>query len=147
MKQKISYGSWNKSVGIITTIIWVIFIAVFVLFLVFWNKSYDHVWFWISLGVLIFAWCWSFFCIPVSITADEDYVNVKRPFNSNKFKMQDIQSVEYLPSSKKVNPLKYGYYGAPKNPVIIRLKNVKEYIVGTSDPQEFVDYFNKKKNK
>ena len=144
MKQKISYGAWNKSVDVITSIIWIIFIAVFVLFLVFWNKSYDRVWFWISLGVLIFGWCWSFLCVPVSVTADDDYVNINKPFRSKKIRRSEIQSVErYSKSNGKTNH--YGYYGAPKNPVVIVLKNGKTYIVGTSDPDEFIDFINKNK--
>lgn len=143
MKQKISYGSWNKSVDIITTIIWIIFIAVFVLFLVFWDKSYDRVWFWLSFGFLIFGWCWSFFCIPVSISADDDYVSVNRPFRSHKFRRDEIQSVERYNREKR-NPFRYGYYGAPKNPVLITLKNGKQYVVGTSDPDEFISYINER---
>ena len=144
MKQKISYGSWNKSVEIITTIIWIIFIVVFVLFLCFWDQSYDRTWFWIAFGFLILAWIWSFFCIPVSVSADDDYVSVHRPFHSRRFRMDDIESVDHY-NGKKQNPLRYGYYGAPKNPVLITMKDGKQYIIGTSDPQAFIDYINNRR--
>lgn len=144
MKQKISYGAWNKSVDIITTIIWVVFIVVFVLFLVFWDQSYDRTWFWLSFGFLILGWCWSFLAVPVSVDADDDYVNVNRPFHTKKFRMSDINKVERYDGSSR-NPLRYGYYGFPKNPVLITLKDGKQFIVGTSDPKAFIDYVNNKK--
>lgn len=145
MKQKISYGSWNKTVDAITIIIWVIFIAVFVLFLVFWDKSYDRVWFWIAFGFLIFGWCWSFFCVPVSVDADDDYVSVHRPFHSKRYRMDEIESADHY--DRKHNPFRYGYYGTPKNPVLITLKDGRKFVVGTSDPQEFINYIDSRKNK
>ena len=144
MKQKISYGTWNKSVDIITTIIWICFIAVFVLFLVFWDRSYDRTWFWISFGLLIFGWCWSFLCVPVSVSADDDYVSVHRPLRSKRFRMDDIQSVDRYDRSSR-NPFRYGYYGSPKNPVLITLKDGTQFVVGTSDPKEFIEYINSRR--
>lgn len=141
MKQKISYGNWNKSVDIITAIIWIIFIVVFVLFLVFWDESYDRVWFWLSFGFLILGWCWSFCFIPTSVSADDDYVHVHRPFRSRKYRLDEIESVDNY-NGKKQSPFRYGYYGAPKNPVLIKLKDGKEFVVGTSDPQAFIKYVN-----
>lgn len=145
MKQKISYGSWNKTVDVISTIIWIIFIAVFVLFLVFWDQSYDRTWFWITFGVFVFGWCWTFFCIPTSVSADDDYVSVHRPFRSRKYRMDDIESIEKFDRESKGKSSNYVYYGKPKNPVLITLKDGEKFVVGTSDPQEFIDYINNRR--
>ena len=141
MKQKISYGSWNKTADIISGIIWVIFIALFVLFLVFFHRPYEHVWFWLTFGFFILAWIWSFICIPVSVSADDDYIRVHKPLNSKKYKISDIKSIDQNPNAHK----NYVYYGSPKNPVYVTMKDGKQFVVGTSDPKEFIDYVNSRK--
>ncbi|MCH5227164.1 MAG: hypothetical protein J1F16_05025 [Muribaculaceae bacterium] len=143
MKQKISYGSWNKTVDVITWIIWIIFIAVFVLFLVFFNKSYDNVWFWLAFGFFVLGWCWTFFCIPTSVSADDEYLSVNKPLRKKKYNISDIESVEHLDGPRK----NYAYYGSPKNPVIVTMKDGTQFVVGTSDSKEFIDYINKIRSK
>lgn len=141
MKQKISYSTWNNAVDVITVIVWIVFIVMFILFLCFWDKSYDRVWFWLSLGFFIFGWCWTLFCIPVSVSADDDYVRVHKRFNSKKFRISDIESIDRFEKNQN-NGGGYARYTNPKNPVLITMKDGRQYVVGTSDPQAFIDYVN-----
>ena len=136
MKQKTSY---NSVISGITIAIFVAFVAIFVLFWVFINKPYDDVFFWILVGLFVLCCCCIFGSIPYSVDADDDYVGEYRPFHSRRFRYSDISSAE---SGDQYTDKKIHFRGKYKYPVLIKLKDGSEYIIGSDNPKELIDYIN-----
>lgn len=140
MKQKISYSSVMSGLSIA---FFVVFVAIFVLFWVFINKPFDNVFFWILFGLFCLGICWIFGSIPDSVSADDDYVGVHRPFKTERYRYNDIKSAEYGRdySSDEKGPRFHGKY---KEPVLITLKDGRRYVIGAEDAKQLADYINQK---
>lgn len=134
MKQKISYSS---IVSGITIAIFVAFIAIFVLFWVFIDKPFDNVFFWILVGLFVLCFFFIFGSMPYSVTADDDYVGENRPFNTRKYRMSDIRSAELADSDRG-----YHFHGKYKEPVLVTLKDGRQFIIGSENARELIDYIN-----
>ena len=141
MKQKISYSSVISG---ITIAIFIAFIAIFVLFWVFINKPFDDVFFWILVGLFVLCCCCIFGSFPYSVSADDDYVGVHKPFHTRRIKYSDIQSVEpyYGDSYPSDVEGRNRFYGKYKEPVIITFKDGKKYIIGSENSKDFAKYIN-----
>ncbi|MCH5225618.1 MAG: hypothetical protein J1D77_06435 [Muribaculaceae bacterium] len=143
MKQKISY---NSIVSGVTIAIFVAFVAIFVLFWVFINKPFDDVFFWILVGLFVLCFCCIFGSIPYSVDADDDYLDVRRPFHTRRYRYSDIERAESYDNDNYPKEYESGvrFHGRYKNPVVITLKNGKKYIIGSEDSKKFADYINGK---
>ena len=141
MKQKISYDSIVSGV---TIAIFVAFVAIFVLFWVFINKPFDDVFFWILVGLFVLCCCCIFGSIPYSVSADDDYVDEYRPFRSRKFRMDDIRKAEARDRHNYPSDVDKGikFHGRYKKPVLITLKDGSQFVIGSDNPQELVEYIN-----
>lgn len=159
MKQKIRYGFFNSGALILTIILWVVIITCFVLYLVLANKDTDRVLFWSCIGVTIFTVCWSLIVVPVSVSVDDENVNVHKFLRTKRYKIKDISSVKPTQiTSADIRKNRrifrwpryysggdgeyYAYYGSPNNPVLITFKNGKRLIIGSSDQNELVEAIN-----
>lgn len=140
MKQKISYNSVVSGLSI--TFI-VVFIAIFVLFWVFINKPFDNVFFWILFGLFCVGILWICGSIPYSVSADDDYIGEERPFNTKKYRMSDIKSAE-IADSAKYSDKGMHFRGKYKNPVLITLKDGRQFLIGSNDAGQLVEYINGK---
>lgn len=138
MRQKISYSS---VVSGITIAIFIAFVAIFVLFWVFINKPFDNVFFWILVGLFCLCCLFIFCTMPFSVDADDDYVEESRPISKRRFRMSDIRSAEIGNRSEYPDRRKH-LYGRFKNPVVLTLKDGTQYVIGSEDPQQLVDYIN-----
>ena len=138
MKQKISYNSIVSGLSIAYL---VVFVAIFVLFWVFDNQPFDNVFFWILFGLFCVGVIWICGSIPYSVDADDDYVDEQRPFRSRRYNYSDIKSAEIADSSADRGMHFRGRY---KNPVLITLKDGQQFIIGSSDARQLVDYINSK---
>lgn len=138
MKQKISYSSVLSGLSIC---FFVVFVAIFVLFWVFINKPFDNVFFWILFGLFCVGIIWICSSIPYSVSGDDDYISEDRPFNSKKYSYSDIKSVKKAASTDEKGAHFHGKY---KNPVLITLKDGREVIVGSENPDELIEYINNK---
>ena len=142
MKQKISYDSILSGLSIA---FFVVFIAIFVLFWVFINKPFDNVFFWILFGLFCLGIVWICCSIPYSVDADDDYIGEERPFHTRKYRYDDIRSAkvadnnDYLSVGKKVR-----FHGKFKNPVLITLKDGRQFIIGSENAKQLADYINNK---
>lgn len=140
MKQKISYSSVISG---LTIAFCVVFIAIFVLFWVFINKPFDNVFFWILFGLFCLAIIWVCGSIPYSVDADDDYVGEQRPFHTRKYRYSDIKNAEIADSGVySATDKKMHFHGKYKNPVLITLKDGRQFIIGSEDPGKLVDYIN-----
>ena len=139
MKQKISDDS---VVSGITIAIFVAFIAIFVLFWVFINKPFDDVFFWILVGLFVLCCCCIFGSIPYSVSADDYYVDVHRPFHSRRIKYSDIDSVEPYYGDSYPSDVKgrNRFHGKYKQPIIITFKDGSKYVIGSEDSKQFSEY-------
>ena len=145
MKQKISYSSIMSGCAILFL---AIFIAIFVLCLVFYNKPFDSVFYWIFIGLFCVGMLWLFCSTPTSIYDDDDDLIEKSAFNTRRYRYSDIES------ARKISRDEYSKYdkkrhlhGKYRNPVLITLKNGDTVVVGSSDPDQLVDYVNGKVKK
>ena len=136
MKQKISYSSVISGISIA---IFVIFVAIFVLFWVFINKPFDNVFFWILVGLFVLCFCWIFGTTPESISADDDYIGVHRRFNTRRYRISDIQSIEPTDEEKG-----FRFHGKYKSPILVTLKDGRQFVIGSDDAKQFVDYVNER---
>ena len=140
MKQKISYDSIVSGLSIAY---FVVFVAIFVLFWVFIDKPYDNVFFWILFGLFCLGIVWICGSIPYSVTGDDDYIGEERPFKTKKYRYSDIQNAEianrdqYTSTDKGVH-----FHGKYKYPVLVTLKDGRQFIIGSNNPNELVDYIN-----
>ena len=142
MKQKISYNSILSGLSIA---FFVVFVAIFVLFWVFINQPFDNVFFWILFGLFWVALIWICCSIPYSVYGDDDddYFEEKRPFHSRKYRYADIKSAEvadgnaYAAADRKLH-----FHGKYKNPVLITLKDGRQYVIGSENAPELVEYIN-----
>lgn len=140
MKQKISYDSIVSGLSIA---FFVVFVAIFVLFWVFINKPFDNVFFWILFGLFCLGILWICGSIPYSVSADDDYIDEERPFNTKKYRMSDIKSAELVDRSKYSSEDKgVHFHGKYKNPVLITLKDGRKFIIGSEDARQLTDYIN-----
>lgn len=142
MKQKISY---NTVLSWLSVIYFIAFVAIFVLFWVFINKPYDNVFFWILVGLCALGVCWIFGSIPDSVYSDDDddYVSYHRPFYTKRYHYRDIQSA--APANKDEDR-RIHFHGRYKNPVLITLKDGRQYVIGSENAQELSDYINNRVN-
>lgn len=141
MKQKISY---NSVLSGLSFFIFIAFIAIFVLFWVFLDKPFDNVFLWILVGLFAVWLCLLFGYTPSSVSADDDYVGVSRPFRSERYRISDIKSVEPLDENNYSKAENKGvrFYGKYKNPVLITLKDGRRFIIGSDDSRQLIDYIN-----
>lgn len=142
MKQKISYNSIASGSAIAFL---AIFIAIFVLCLVFFNKPFDTVFYWIFIGLFCVGMLWFFCATPTSIYDDDDSLIEKSTFNTRKYRYSDIKS------AKKATAEEYSAYdkkkhlhGKYRNPVLITMKDGSSVVVGSENPDQLADYINKK---
>lgn len=133
MKQKISYSSVISG---ITVAIFVIYVAIFVLFWVFINKPFDNVFFWILIGLFCLCFLWIFGTMPSSVYADDDYVGINEPLRNKRIPLSDIKSVEVTDRQRS------GFHGKYKYPILITFKDGSTYIIGSEEPDKFVEYVN-----
>lgn len=141
MKQKISYSSIVSGV---TIAIFIAFIAIFVLFWVFIDKPFDDVFFWILVGLFVLCFCCIFGSIPYSVDADDDYVSVRRPFHTRRFRYSDIKSVDSYNGGNYPREKGVRFHGKYKEPVEITFKDGGKYVIGSEDSKQFADYINSK---
>ena len=134
MKQKISYSSVVSGV---TIAILIAFIAIFVLFWVFIDKPFDNVFFWILVGLFCLCFIWIFGTTPSYVDADDDYVGVQSSFNTRKYRYSDIRSAEAADSNRGTH-----LHGKYRHPVLITLKDGRQFVIGSDDPQQLIDYIN-----
>lgn len=188
MRQRINYDSSDYTGSVIFWIL--LIILVFCCF--FWwtpdygtytttadnayNYTYSNsgwgwgwTWGWIIIGILFLWWIFALCFTPLDVSADDDYVKIRRPFKTKRIRMDEIESAEPYKVSKNakkkafrtmpVNTFgKWGhysddnigdyfaYYGKPDNTVLIRLKNGKKYVVGGTNADELANYINSKKS-
>ena len=142
MKQKISYDSIVSGLSIAY---FVVFVAIFVLFWVFINQPWDNVFFWILFGLFCLGIVWICGSIPSSVSGDDEYFGEDRAFGSKKYRYSDIKAVK-VPDNEEYSAANKGlhFHGKFKNPVLITLKDGRQFIVGSEDPQKLVDYINSK---
>ncbi|MCH5223840.1 MAG: hypothetical protein J1E82_07335 [Muribaculaceae bacterium] len=140
MKQKISYSSILSGLSIC---FFIVFVAIFVLFWVFINRPFDNVFFWILVGLFCVACLFIFGTMPDSIDADDDYVNENRRFSRRRYRYSDIKSAE-VADSNDYPDRRLHFHGRFKNPVIITMKDGRQFVIGSDDPQQLVDYINNK---
>lgn len=142
MKQKISYDSILSGLAIT---FFVVFIAIFVLFWVFINQPFDNVFFWILFGLFCVGIIWICCSVPYSVDADDDYIGEQRPFHTRRYRYSDIKGAEavdrdrYLAADKKMH-----FHGKFKNPVLITMKDGQQFVIGSEDPAQLVEYINSK---
>ena len=136
MKQKISYDSIISGLSIAFL---VVFVAIFVLFWVFINKPFDNVFFWILFGLFCVGVLWICGSLPYSVSADDDYIGEERPFHTKKYRMSEIKSAEKVDRDED---RRLHFHGKFKNPVLITLKNGRQFIIGSDDAGQLVDYIN-----
>lgn len=143
MKQKISYSSVISGVSIAIIIA---FVAIFVLLWVFIDKPFDDVFFWILIGLFCLFFCWIIGTSPEYVSADDNYLGVKKAFNTKRYNISDIKSIEAYDKDNYPSDVEKGVrlYGKFKNPIVITLKNGKKFVVGSEDSKQFVDYVNKR---
>ena len=141
MKQKISYNSVLSGLSIA---FFVVFIAIFVLCWVFINKPFDNVFFWILFGLFCVGIIWICGSIPYSVDADDDYVSENRSFGRRRYRYSDIKSAEIADKKRYADGAGTSFHGKYKEPVLITLKDGRQYIIGSNNPQELVDYINSK---
>lgn len=140
MKQKISYDSVMSGLSIA---FFIVFVAIFVLFWVFINKPFDNVFFWILFGLFCLGIVWICGSIPYSVSADDDYVGEDRTFNKRKYRYSDIKSAEiadqnaYSAADRRMH-----FHGKYKNPVLITLKDGRQFIIGSDNAKQLADYIN-----
>ena len=140
MKQKISYNSILSGLSIVY---FIVFIAIFVLFWVFINKPFDNVFFWILFGLFCLGLIWICGSIPFSVSADDDYVGEDRAFSRRKYRYSDIQSAELADGNKYSSTDKgMHFHGKYKKPVLITLKDGRQFIIGSEDPTRLIEYIN-----
>ena len=140
MKQKISYDSILSGLSIAFI---VVFIAIFVLFWVFVNQPFDNVFFWILFGLFCVGIIWLCASIPYSVDADDDYVGERRRFHTRRYRYSEIKGAE-VATPEQYAALSKGmsFHGKFKNPVLITLKDGQQFVIGSENPQELVDYIN-----
>ena len=140
MKQKISYNSIVSGLAIAY---FVVFVAIFVLFWVFVNKPFDNVFFWILFGLFCLGIVWICGSIPSSVSGDDDYISEDRPFRARKYRYSDIQRAEmanrdqYSAADRGVH-----FHGKYKYPVLVTLKDGRQFVIGSENPQQLIDYIN-----
>lgn len=134
MKQKISY---NSIVSGVTIAIFVAFIAIFVLFWVFINKPFDNVFFWILVGLFCLCFLWIFGSTPLYVDADDDYIGERKPFHTSRYRMSDIQSAEEANGDRR-----FHFHGKYKEPVLITLKDGRQFVIGSNNAKELINYIN-----
>ena len=140
MKQKISYDSVLSGLSIA---FFIVFIAIFVLFWVFINKPFDNVFFWILFGLFCLGIVWICGSIPYSMDADDDYISESRPFSSRKYRYSEIKSAEVADKDRyEAADRRVHLHGRYKNPVLITLKDGREVVVGSQNPEALVEYIN-----
>ena len=140
MKQKISYNSIVSGLAIAY---FIAFVAIFVLFWVFDNKPYDNVFFWILFGLFWVGIIWICGSIPYTVSADDDYVGENRTFRSRRYRYSDIQSAAAASEEDYARYAKGMHlHGRYKYPVLITMKNGQQFIIGSENPTELVDYIN-----
>ena len=140
MKQKISYNSIVSGLSIAFI---VIFIAIFVLFWVFDNKPFDNVFFWILFGLFCVGVIWACGSIPSSVYADDDYVGEDRTFRKRRYRYSDIKSAEVADASQySAADRGMHFHGKYKYPVLITLKDGRQFVIGSNDPAKLVEYIN-----
>lgn len=160
MKQKIHYGLFNAGAVTLTIILWIIFIAIFVLYWVLSNEKVHLIFFWILVGTVVLMALSSFFAIPVSVSVDDENINIHKFRRTNQYNIKDIKSIEPTKVSRwdlrkyrGRKPLKYYtggdgeyyiYYGSPKNPVLIKFKDGERLIIGSSNQKELIDFINQR---
>lgn len=140
MKQKISYNSILSGLSIAFIIV---FIAIFVLCWVFINKPFDNVFFWILFGLFCVAIIWICGSIPYSVDADDDYVGESGAFHHRRYRYDEIKSAD-IATPEQYAALSKGMrlHGKFKNPVLITLKDGRQYVIGSEDPARLVEYIN-----
>ena len=140
MKQKISYNSILSGLSIAY---FIVFVAIFVLFWVFINKPFDNVFFWILFGLFCLGIVWICGSFPYSVDADDDYIEESSSFHSKKYNYSDIKSAERADRDKySAVDRKLHFHGKYKNPVLITLKDGRQYIIGSDDANQLVEYIN-----
>lgn len=140
MKQKISYSSVLSGLSIAY---FIVFVAIFVLFWVFINKPYDNVFFWILFGLFCLGIVWICGSIPSSVDADDDYVSESRPFKTRRYSYNDIKGAEIADNDRyRTSDKGMHFHGKYKYPVLITLKDGRQFIIGSDNPTALVDYIN-----
>lgn len=140
MKQKISYSSILSGLSIAY---FIVFIAIFVLFWVFIDKPFDNVFFWILFGLFCLGIIWICGSFPYSVDADDDYIGEESTFHKRKYRYSDIKSAEIADSNKYSETDKgLHFHGKYKNPVLITLKDGRQFIIGSDDARKLSDYIN-----
>ena len=106
--------------------------------------------------ILIFSLLYA----PLSVTADEDYLVVRRPLKRKVIPLADIISVRYAPPtmadkrscasggfmgywgwfSNKMDGNYFGYYGKSSDTFLIELRNGRRYMIGCDDSGEVADF-------
>ena len=142
MKQKISY---NSVISGLTIAYLVVFVAIFVLFWVFDNQPWDNVFFWILFGLFCVGLIWVCGSIPGSVYADDDYVGEDSTFKKRRFRYSDIKSAS-VAKRDEYEKLDKGlrFRGKYSTPVLITMKDGSQYVIGSSDPDQLVEYINAK---
>ena len=141
MKQKISYNSILSGLSIA---FFIAFVAIFVLFWVFINRPFDNVFFWILFGLFCLGVLWICGSIPYSVDADDDYVGEERPFHTKRYRYSDIRNAEIANGNYSAYDKGVHFHGKYKNPVLITLKDGRNYVIGSENPKQLVDYINSK---
>ena len=141
MKQKISYNSILSGLSIA---FFIAFVAIFVLFWVFINRPFDNVFFWILFGLFCLGVLWICGSIPYSVDADDDYVGEERPFHTKRYRYSDIRNAEIANGNYSAYDKGVHFHGKYKNPVLITLKDGRNYVIGSENPQQLVNYINSK---
>lgn len=187
MRQRISYDSSDYAGSVI---FWIFIICL--IFCCFWwwtpsdnyttyndvanntvystsGSGWGWTWAWILIGILFLWWIFALCFTPLDVSADDDYVSIRRPFKTRKIKMSEIESAEPYQVAKKPSgkafksmPVRtfgrwghyhddkigdyFAYYGKPDNTVLIKLKDGRKYVVGGTDAKAMADYINSKKS-
>lgn len=142
MKQKISYNSILSGLSIA---FFVVFVAIFVLFWVFINKPFDNIFFWILFGLFCLGIIWICGSIPYSVNGDDDYISEESSFSKKKYRFSEIKSAQKI-NGNQYSSINKGLrlHGKFKNPVLITLKDGTQFIIGSENPNELVEYINSK---
>lgn len=188
MRQRISYDSSDYAGSVI---FWIFLICLIICCFWWWTPDYSYTdtayntvntvnntgsgwgwgwtWGWIIIAILFIWWIFALCFTPLDVTADDDYVRIRRPFKTKRIKMSEIANAEPYQVSKNAKGKTFGtmpirtfgkwgkysdenigdyfaYYGKPDNTTLITLKNGKKYVVGGTDAQALSEYINSRKS-
>lgn len=155
MKQKVNLSTYSFIISILG-------IAVLIAVMIFGLNQNHEIAAYIVAFALVSLCVMALFYAPMSISADEKYLNINRSFRIKSIPLRDIDSVElcsptisekricgsggwfgywgkfYEPSIGNY----FAYYGKASDCFLVKLNDGKQYLLGCENPSAMVDFLN-----